>query len=303
MAVNARAAELRWSGPEECAWSSQVTEQVEAQIGGTLAAVEGIDFEIAVSRENSGKWRLTLVSVERASGERRKRELSGESCGEVANAAAVALAMAIREKTEESTMEAEPPPAATPVVRPPRAPRSKIAASTPRSAPASSVTPTVTVGAVLDVGALPNPALGAELEAGIAWRALYAGAEGAVFSPNQLDGPDGRGGDFQLWAAGVVACLGRPAAGLSAVVCAGYEIGALSGRGTGVTDPRSETTTWQALRAELGVVVPFGAGFSGVLRGGAVVPLQRREFVLDSELVHRPAAVGARFLAGIRVDF
>jgi hypothetical protein len=301
---DALAAELRWSGPEDCDWSAHVVEQVEAQIDRSLAQVDGIDFEIRVSRADGGGWRMTLVSVERPSGERRQRDLTGESCGEVANAGAVALAMAIREQAEMALREPAPP-VNKPLLRAKPAPRhAKPAPPPPKPSRTVPLTPTVTAGAVLDVGALPNPTLGAELEAGVARRALYLGVLGDFFTPSRTDAESGRGGEFQLWAAGAVVGLTRPVARFAVVLRAGYEIGVLTGRGRGVTDPRSETTLWQALRADLGLRVPFGNGFAGVLRGGAVVPLERREFLLDgSDVVHRPAALGARVSAGLSVDF
>jgi hypothetical protein len=306
-AARSRAAELRWSSPEDCAWSPQFAEQVEAQIGTTLAAVEGIDFEVVISRETSGRWRLTLVSIEQPAGERRVRALAGESCAEVTDAGAVALAMAIRAKSEEERApEPATPPEKAPAepVRPParRAPRSSL-----RSAPERSSAPAVafaTAGAVADLGALPGLSLGVEVDAGVAWQRLRLMAFGSMFAPNEASGPSGRGGEFQLWLAGVLACLERPVGRVGVLACTGYEIGALSAEGTGVTDPRSESATWHALRGDLGAVLPLGSGFSGVLRAGVAVPLVRREFVLDaSEVVHRPSAVTGRALAAFSVDF
>ena len=63
-AATSHAAELRWSSTEDCASAAQFVEQVEGQVGTSLATIEGIDFEVAVTREAGDLWRLTLVSIE-----------------------------------------------------------------------------------------------------------------------------------------------------------------------------------------------------------------------------------------------
>jgi hypothetical protein len=295
------AAELSWSSSEDCGSAVQFVEQVEAQIGASLASVDGIDFEVTIARDAHKRWRLTLVSIEQPDGERRVRVLTGETCAEVTDAGAVALAMAIGAK-QEAPAESEPPPEKKPQPRETSVPRRARPQGAPL--PAHPLSVVAAAGIVADIGGLPDPAFGAEVDAGVRWRKVRLMAFGTVFGPDRTVASSGRGGEFQLWVAGALACLERPGPRLGALACAGYEIGNLLAEGTGVTDPRSESALWHALRADLGALVPLGSGFSGALRFGAVMPIERREFVLDSsDVVHQPNSVTGRVMAGLDVDF
>jgi hypothetical protein len=146
-----------------------------------------------------------------------------------------------------------------------------------------------------DVGALPHPGLGAELEASLQGRHLRAVALGAFF-PSQATRVEGaRGGDFQLVLGGLLGCLTHALDRLAVLACAGGELGRLAGEGRGVTTPRLGAALWAAGRADLGATWALSARAALALRAGVALPLSRRTFILDDTIrVHQPGRVTAR---------
>ncbi len=132
------------------------------------------------------------------------------------------------------------------------------------------------MGAALDYKALRVMALG-----------------GVLFS--SVEGASGEGGDFTLALGALLVCGRRVLGTFAAALCAGAEVGQLTGTGTGISNPRSGSSGWLAPRADLGLELPLGGDFAFYGRLGATVPTVRKEFVVDDEtLVHRPAAVTGR---------
>ena len=61
IAAPARAAELRWQAPDDCARSANVSAQVERLIGLPLGDVTGVDFEVDVQHVPGAPVPWTLV--------------------------------------------------------------------------------------------------------------------------------------------------------------------------------------------------------------------------------------------------
>jgi hypothetical protein len=312
-ALPARAAELRWSAPDDCASRGAAQEQIERLVGRPLTEVDGVDFVASIERASAHEYRVTLHTILRDDGKPRTRVLIGSSCAEVADAAAVAIAIAIEGRDDiEPEPAPGPPQRAAPVVAQPAAPNPSAqpapvapGASTADAAPRSdAVRLALTGGAALDDGALPGLALGAELELSLGWRELRVTALGAFF-PSQrtyLSASGGRGGEFQLALGGLLACGERAFGRFAALGCGGFELGELSAKGLGVRHPQLGDAFWRALRAEAGVRVALVDGLGAVARLGVAVPLERREFVLDAtETVHRPSSVALRALLGLEL--
>jgi hypothetical protein len=312
------AAELRWSGPESCAERESVVEQVGELLGRPLAGVRGVDFEVKISHEKANdEWRLHLETIEQNAGDRRTRELSGKTCSELTGAAAVAITMAIR--ASENPEPAEPGPAtaehatenARPVrVRPAKPVTSARGPDAVRASPAAKTSrpdrlrPSLALAAVGDVGALPGAAPGVQLEASLGWRSLRGILFGALFASQRARAPVSQSeGEFQLALGGLLICVEQPQSGVRGLGCAGMEVGEIAGQGIGVSDARSGSSSWQAGRAELGLLVPLAPNVHLMGRAGAAIPLVRREFVLDGEPVHRASAVTFRALAGVEGGF
>lgn len=84
--------------------------------------------------------------------------------------------------------------------------------------------------------------------------------------------------------------------------CASYELGRITAEGVGVGVPRERAGFWQALRADVGLVVPVNPSTSLVGRLGPAFGLARPRFVLDEPAaVHQPAVVSLRASLGVEL--
>jgi hypothetical protein len=302
-AAPAVAAGVAWQAPADCVEARATIEEAERLLGRPLSSVDWLDFDIVVTHPASG-WSLTLGALDRRTGVRRERVLSGSSCDEVTKAGAVALAMVVDggESTPEQPPVAEPEPIAAPeaAMHAP-APRAKRAT---KAASASHWRPAIWLGGAGDVGALPEPSPGGEVGFALGHGVLRLEALGAIYLSGEQPVVADRGGEFQLTVASVQGCgrwqLGR----LAPMVCLGAELGRLWGRGVGVDNPRSGESVWWAPRADAGALWGISRGFSLLGRLGLVLPQVRREFVLyDGLLVHRPGALDGRLAFGLEWAF
>lgn len=188
--VRARAAELGFSAPTECLDARALQEQIERLIGSPLAEVQAVDFAVDIERVIGDRWqvRVRILPRDAASGDARARErrIDGGSCDEVASAAAVAVAMAAleREREGEGGMPEPAPGEPAPQHSPDRSPDRKPAGAPAPPARATGARPLrfgVAAGPALDVGALPEPAVGAQLELFAGYGALRVTALGTLF--------------------------------------------------------------------------------------------------------------------------
>ncbi len=307
-AGRARAAQLQLRAPESCPAEASVKAQVEQLLDRPLDEVEGVDFEATIERVSAQDWRLTLRTLPRDPGAKpRTRELSGASCEGVTSALAVALAMSIKGEDEQAEQTpAVPIPAPAPARE--AAPASNAPARGEAASAAAAGAParwrfSLGAGALLDGGALPQLAPGAQLELGASLSALRLGALGALF-PSQTTHLPGsaRGGSFVLGLGALQVCA-QPALGrFWPLACAGFELGQLSGRGRGVLNTQLGGALWAAARLETGAGFELFAGLRLIARVGLALPLVRSKFVLDGKnQVHQPAAVSGRALLGLEL--
>ena len=311
------AAEIRWSGEESCRRESEVDAQVESATGRSVSSVEIADFELQVTSLSREQWTLELTTVRRADGARSLRAIRGASCAEVTDAAAVAIALAIGPGPAEANREAksasDPHAPATPAPAEAGAPSaaSKAQARKP-AASRNSLAWFVGLGAALDSSATPSPAFGGSARIGVTWlpaadrqTALRIELEGAFYAPTETSRVAGQAGKFQLGYGAPLVCGGKLLAGLALLVCAGAELGQLSGEGVGeaVSASHPSNTFWAAARAELGMGYPREGTLRVVGRAGVALPFIRREFVLDGpEVVFRTAAISARVGLGVELS-
>jgi hypothetical protein len=122
-----------------------------------------------------------------------------------------------------------------------------------------------------------------------------------MLAPRTQELAEDRSGQFDLLAAALLGCVEPGASKLSVVGCAGFELGRLAGEGRGVSDPEIGAALWAAARVEVGAEFELYPTLRLATRLGVAIPLERREFVLDGQPVHRPAALTARGALG--VDF
>ena len=307
----AHAATVDVRAPEACIDGGQLAEQVATLIGRPLATVAGVDFVLAITPKGPG-WRLQLDmadgGTENNAAAPRSRELTARTCTELADAAAVAIAMSIR-----SLEAAEPRPAPTapalaptppPIAIAPVPADSTVIVSAPQVKRAERPSFALSAAAVGGIGALPGPGGGFEIGGALSLSSLRLIARGTVFASQEKRLADGSGGDF-TFAFGTLLACGQVAAGRPTVLgCAGFELGRLSGDGIGLARPRTGGAMWQALSAEVGVLVPVTRRMAAVVRGGASVPLRRPEFVVDGAArVHRAANLDGRLALGLEMTF
>lgn len=304
VAGRASAANVTWRAPSSCSESRSLVEQAERLLGRPLDSVDSVDFEIAVHEHDDGRWTVSLDAVERFTGERRRRELSGLSCAEVTDMAAVAVAMTV-ESGESTGTTTKAPDDGAPQQKPsrsstatarPGAPPEKNRVKAPRRFGFS-----LNAAAAADAGALPNVAPGFDVGASLGHRSVRLTAFGEMFVSQTRDS-GGKGGDFELLVGGFLACGVGKLSHLGILGCLGAEGGRLSGTGVGVRTAKSGESPWWAPRADVGVLVPLGARFSLLARLAATLPRVRREFVLDETTsVHQPAVATGRALVGIEI--
>jgi len=305
LAVSAKAESPRfdWNAPEVCE-RERFLEQVEGLTQKERGAFD-VEAEVRIANPAEGDWELTIMTRTAASAEPARRTVRGRSCEEVMSAGAVAMAMTM--KSAEATPAADagdtppgtPPPTEGSLPAPVATPRRETAAETRSAAAAEpSIGISLMGGATLDTGALPSPAPGLALEVAMRRAGVRVGAQGTLLAPTSEDYGGGASASFYLWALSPIVCGELPIDRLALGGCAGYELGRLSGEGSGVSNPRLGSAFWQAMRFELSAGYAVSASFRLMARLGAAVPVSRPPFVLDGVEVHKPAAFSLRALVG-----
>jgi hypothetical protein len=293
---HALAAELRWDAPATCPDAAALDREVSALLGKPLTLVESLAIDGVIRAEGTTQYGLQLRMRSRTPGAAETvRELRAADCQELLQAAALAIALAI------TNSEAAPPPPAR--TAPPV--ETRTAASPKPAAPAapqpSEPSVLFDVAALLDVGAFPRAAWGAELE--LAWqlRWLRVLAVAGWLPPQQQRLASGAAdADFAL-GFGAVSLCGRAQLGaLQAAACGGFELGQLSVNAVGIDHPKPTSNAWHSLQTRLSVAWPFGRHVAALVSLGLSVPLTRAEFVLDGQPAHQAAAVCLRSLVGLQ---
>lgn len=280
----------------------QVEEQIERLVGRPLAELGAAEFEIRV-RQLRSSWSLELSTRLSEREPARVREITGKTCGEVTDAAAVAIALATNELEDKSQPTARQPAAQpAPVPSAPRA--SNPPAPKAKQSPDNPFGVTSNLAALVDVGALPNPDVGAQLELWLGSKRLRAGAYGALLAPERTSVPTGAGGEFELFFGGLALLAAREFGPWSAHALIGSELGSLSGEGRDVTRPHRHSELWWALQGGVGGARKLGSAFALFGRASLVLPLRRPEFVLNQrETVHRPAGLEGRGVLGVELSW
>ena len=296
--------------------------QVERALGASLADTGKVHLQVHVARVAPTARALLRIADDGAEPALSERRLVAPDCEKLVDTLAVAIALAIE--------AAAPPPEATPpavsAATGPSSPEPAQFATTPTPSPpgvspldqptpealppdAAPPGPIPHVFARLlgDVGSLPAPAVGVGVGAGLSgslWRAELSGALwGDRHASLDSVSTPGAGADVSLVTGTVGACalpLGENSVQLA--LCASWEMGRLSGVGTGITSPRRASGLWLAPGIEAGFTWRPAATRLGIgARLGAFAPLGQREFFLERlGTVHEVESLVAR--AGVSVD-
>jgi hypothetical protein len=331
-ATAARAAEIDWRAPEHCPDADELRFRIERVIAMPLRHAAPLRFTIRAEPSAQGfTAHIEIAAGQTSTG--RERVLSARACNELADMVTVAVALALGADPSAIEGGAPPPPARTETDLAASADRStvqaaagaavtetlrvrdgeEIAVDRVERAPVDARgsdgwRPGLSLWLLADSGSLPAPGLGAALGVQLERARFQLRALGTVlFDQHEslaVAADQSPGADLALWTGSLSACaipLGASGAPFAAQACAGWELGRLSGDGTGVQQPRAGAALWSAPRADWGASWALGGS---PWRLGAlltlVLPLTRENFVL-SELgsVHRPPSAVGRVAIGL----
>jgi hypothetical protein len=323
LAAGAAAAELHVEGPAACLDGQELAFRLERTLGRPLEGVAPFRVNVTVSGTRAHRS-ARIEMIDEAASERMERVVSASDCGDLADAITVVVALALDSRTTANEgepaaagqMEIEAPPQSAPepppLVAADEGARAASAESTARGEASvvrgeGMLEPAVSVWVVGDAGSLPAPGLGASLGVELGAESWQLRAQGTLFVDQRHQVGSAAGGapgaELRLVTGALLGCVvpvGSASSPLQLRACTGWELGRLSGTGTGVAAPRRGNALWSAPLVELGVLWPI----SGTrLKLGALIvaaaPLGRDDFVLrDVGHVHRPGSVVGRAALG-----
>jgi hypothetical protein len=283
------AADLEWRSAIACDQRLRVVQEVERLIELPLADVDSADFTVTLRDLPDREIELQIETRPRNPAiDPSSRVLVGASCEEIAEAAALAIAMTVSSYQAQRS-EAAPTPSARDEPVP-------VAVAKPDPEPVAFF---AGAGAMLDVGAFPNAGIGAQIRLSLRYRRLSVVPLGVFFPRSTMEARSGAGAEFRSAAGGLLMCAGHALGTVRLEGCVGYELGRLTGRGTGLRQPRAGDMLWSAARAELQLGIPLLARLHLTASAGFTVPTVRKRFEIEGGLVHRPSAVTGRFGLGL----
>jgi hypothetical protein len=311
-------AALRWlrtDSAASCPSEADVTQAIEQRLGrAALVSKEEASLVVKVELEGlrAGGYR---IEIELLRGEELvgKRELlsEGDSCLSVAETAALVIALAIDPEASVGSIPIEP--TAAPRVEPPP-PTAPPAPKLPPPTALSEREPRTTapwqgeleLGGGIASGNVPGVAGGAHVRG----RALppelpfAVELEAAYFPARRLEALPNKGADFAVFYAGAGLCnRASRSSRLSALVCAGAEVGTVAGQGYGFDlTPRFQTWTF-ALAARAALRFRLRPPLAVVAGPTLTIPLKRDHFETKTgggnEELFRLAKVGLGFGLGV----
>lgn len=304
------AAELHIEGPPRCVERDEVGFRLEQSLRKPLAEAVPLTVHVRVRREGasvSGHVEVASVGARPT-----QRVVQTSTCEELTDSLTVVIALALHSAEADVPADrAAPAPAA---VSSSREVAPSVAATAARAVDAgegddtgerdaSSIAAGVLVGVVGDAGSLPHPALGAAVGVELGNQRWQLRALGTLLpDQQQRAGSSGPGAELGLATVGLLACALSVSwlPPLEVRGCAGWELGQLSGVGTGVPDARHGTKLWSAPLLDAGAAwrIPETAFRLGAMLDLAA-PLGRDEFVLQGlGRVHRPSSIVGRVMVG-----
>jgi hypothetical protein len=301
--------DLTWNAPAECPSRDVVLEEVGRVL--TTPPEPGVQATARadVTRDESGRWHATLAVAAREA--RSERTLEAESCPAIVSATAVIVAVAIEGGIRQ--------PPATPLPEPPRP------AAPPPSLGSQLV---IAAGGVIDGGALPKAAPGAEAAVGWTYRwpvgRIRVLATGSFFpsqSSDALQSPAavaGEYGSLDLFASSLRGCASIVREALDVGLCLGAEVDVMNGKanvpGTQPPSftPHSGTGVWASGLVSVLALWSVSRHVAVYLRADGLAssapPFGVRltvSGVTQSIPIHQPypASLGARGALGLEMRF
>jgi len=318
----ARGAELSLGRPSACAIGDELSFRAARALGRPLSEAGPARCTVhIVHDQGSLSARLEIESPGRPA---RLRSFRAPTCDELTDTLALAVVLALG-AAEDASSEAGggmsgSPPAVSPSGDGATAPSdarstdrgaTEVRTGAPPGAGAELHT-ALAAALVLDAGTLPALGIGPALAAAIGGDrfearaiATWLPAREASIDPS-TDGS--AGADVGLVTGALLACvphLAGPFVGsqLEFGACAGAELGWIAGSGVGVDAPESRGALWSAARLDLAGRYGLGPNGLGVeLTLSGLLPLERHEFRIVDEVVHRPAPIVARVGLGLALE-
>lgn len=293
--------QVRWRGPQGCPDKDAVRDALER--GDAEAAPDDarVSVEAEIRATDDRRWSMD-AEVASPTG-RERRSWIADDCATITRLLVVIVGSALARAHEQAPADAAPPkpPEPTPPqpARPTRdATPEPTSIAEPRTRARTGVALRISTG--IESGGLP--VVGPALAGGVSilrprWR-VDASALWVLPRGTQLEGGNGAGARLQLAAASLRGCA-RFGRDVEIPLCAGAELGAVVGTGTGVDAPQDDRVLWAAALLGTGVRVPVRRRISLVLDTQLAIPLGRPRFELrDLGTVYR-ARTGARALFGL----
>lgn len=312
------AAELIVDEPLACVTLDELSFRVERALDRSLEAAAPLTLRVSASLESDGAGPAAQLVISEPglstpSGARRFR---AATCEQLLDRLALGIALALGARSDTTSTESFAPATssepAVVTVDEAVAPPANVMTDAPAVADEPSPGPRLGVRGALvaDTGTLPRAALGVALGAGLTWPAAELRLIGTFLPEREsrvdANDPSSPGAEMGLLAGSVSGCVpvGAGAGGVALQLCAGWEVGQLSGHGTRVDDPHRTRALWSAPRIDVAASwsVP-SQPLALELLVSAAAPLTRDEFILkDIESIHRPASVVGRATLGLRWD-
>ena len=316
-----------WEAPPGCPDVAEVERRAAALLAGSpRAAPPELRFRFTV-RAEAGRW--VLEGVQEGAAGSGARTLRASECAALAEAASLLVALAVdptlppapedrvaepvtvvppppplqdvpRDRSEEGPAEAAPAAEAAPLELPEPPPPPRV------EAPARRVRGELGLQAGIGLGALPRPAALLRHVGGVRWRALRVGGRASVWLPREAPAPTRPevGGRFWLASGGVQVCgVARPARRVEFPLCAAFELGLLTGRGTGTLHvARTARALWAAVAVGPAIAVEVSRRVAVVAAIEGLVVVVRPHFEVTG--AGEPCCgrvIGGSFLAGLEL--
>jgi hypothetical protein len=323
LASPARAAELLIAAPSACVIGDELSFRAERALGQPLDTAADVRCTIHITRDAAAYAARLEVQAIASPEPSRVRSFRAPSCEMLTETLALAVSLAIASGAPEPVPAAPRVGAAADAAPAARAVGEPAADTGSAGEPADDSTAVSRGGArewrfgggaglVADAGTLPGLGMGAALGVSLGVDALelrllgtYLPPRDAQIAPAATSGAASPGAEIELLAGSLLGCAPRllRASNLALGVCAGGELGRLSGRGTGVTVARSGTSLWASARADAEARWTLAQSLSLDVGLSALVPWERDEFSIGGVgRVFRTSAVVGRATVGLSYE-
>ncbi len=295
--------ELRWQGPTSCP-AEGFYAALARHLGARADAAAPLRVQVRVAAESERRWTLELVVADGGA----PRQLAADRCDTVVDAAAFIVAQAVEQAAAPTVPEPPPPlpePVPTPPAPTPATPPPPRAAPEPREPPPAP--PPRLRGALRLFGGPSGgslPAVGGDLGLAAAllgrgWRIELLG-RGRLPVRKRADGEASVGARLAMWALGARACGVPGRRRLELPLCAGLELGQVTGRSEGLASSGRAALPWVAVTASPGLTWSPRSWLALTLQAELAVPLLRHSFVITGlPPIHRLGGAELRGLLGL----